>query len=167
VSANTNFSAVHITCIPRCAVFLESCISYHVFILVVISCCVFCFLFYILSILCTISFLLFPQHNFCCLQQILPLAFDNAFKVTNFLSSANLLPANTSLSVVFSFTIDRSLFTSSFLQLYISGNFNNRWDSRLATDYGLGGLGIESRWVREFPHASRPTHPTSPTICSW
>jgi len=50
-------------------------------------------------------------------------------RVTNFLSSVNLLPASTSLSAIFSLTIDRSLFTSSFLLLYIFGHFNNRWDS--------------------------------------
>lgn len=81
VSANTNFSAVHIVCIvPRCAVFLESCVSYNVFILVVSPCCVFCFLFYVLSIPCTISFLLSPQHYFCCFQLVSPLAFHHAFK---------------------------------------------------------------------------------------
>ena len=26
----------------------------------------------------------------------------------------------------------------------------------IATDYGLDGLGIESRWRRDFPHLSRP-----------
>jgi hypothetical protein len=26
----------------------------------------------------------------------------------------------------------------------------------IATRYGLGGLGIESRWGRDFPHPSRP-----------
>ena len=27
----------------------------------------------------------------------------------------------------------------------------------IATGYGLDGLGIESRWRRDFPHLSRPT----------
>jgi len=27
----------------------------------------------------------------------------------------------------------------------------------IATGYGLDGQGIESRWVRDFPHLSRPT----------
>ena len=88
-------------------------------------------------------------------------------KVTKFLSSVNLLPVSTSLNAIFSFTIDRSLFTSSFLQLYIFRHFENRWDSRLATRYRLGGPGIESRWGREFSQPSGPTHPTSPTMCSW
>jgi len=37
---------------------------------------------------------------------------------------------------------------------------------RIATRYGLDGPGIESRWVRDFPHKSRPpeTHPASYTM---
>jgi hypothetical protein len=35
----------------------------------------------------------------------------------------------------------------------------------IATRYGLDGLGIESRWGRDFPHPSRPTlGPTQPPI---
>ena len=35
----------------------------------------------------------------------------------------------------------------------------------IATRYGLGGLGIESRLGRDFPHLSRPTvRPTEPPI---
>jgi hypothetical protein len=34
----------------------------------------------------------------------------------------------------------------------------------IATNYGLDGLGIESRWGRDFPHLSIPTlWPTQPT----
>ena len=29
----------------------------------------------------------------------------------------------------------------------------------IATDYGLDGPGIETRWGRDFPHLSRPTQP--------
>jgi hypothetical protein len=29
----------------------------------------------------------------------------------------------------------------------------------IATDYGLDGPGMESRWGRDFPHLSRPTQP--------
>jgi len=33
----------------------------------------------------------------------------------------------------------------------------------IATRYGLDGLGIESRWRRDFPHPSRPAlGPTQP-----
>ena len=35
----------------------------------------------------------------------------------------------------------------------------------IATDYGLDGPGIESRWGRDFPHLSRPAlGPTLPPI---
>jgi len=35
---------------------------------------------------------------------------------------------------------------------------------RIATRYGLDGLGIESRWGRDFPHPSRPAlRPTQPS----
>jgi len=35
----------------------------------------------------------------------------------------------------------------------------------IATDYGLDGPGIESRWGRDFPHLSRPTlRPTQPPV---
>jgi hypothetical protein len=35
----------------------------------------------------------------------------------------------------------------------------------IATRYGLDGLGIESRWGRDFPHPSRPVlGPTQPLI---
>jgi hypothetical protein len=34
-----------------------------------------------------------------------------------------------------------------------------------ATGYGLDGLGIESRWGRDFPHLSRPVlGPTQPSV---
>jgi hypothetical protein len=36
---------------------------------------------------------------------------------------------------------------------------------RIATDYGLNGPGIESRWGRDFPHLSRPAlGPTQPPV---
>jgi len=35
----------------------------------------------------------------------------------------------------------------------------------IATGYRLDGLGIESRWGRDFPHLSRPTlEPTQPPV---
>ena len=35
----------------------------------------------------------------------------------------------------------------------------------IATGYGLEGSGIESRWVRDFPHLSRPAlEPTQPPV---
>ena len=35
----------------------------------------------------------------------------------------------------------------------------------IANRYGLDGLGIESRWGRDFPHPSRPTlGPTQPPV---
>ena len=35
----------------------------------------------------------------------------------------------------------------------------------IATNYGIGGLGIESLWERDFPHPSRPSlGPTQPPI---
>ena len=35
----------------------------------------------------------------------------------------------------------------------------------IATRYGMDGLGIESRWGRDFPHPSRPAlGPTQPPV---
>ena len=35
----------------------------------------------------------------------------------------------------------------------------------IATGYGLDGLGIESRWGRDFPHLSKPAlGPTQPPV---
>ena len=36
----------------------------------------------------------------------------------------------------------------------------------IATAYGLGGPGIESRWGRDFPHLSRPDPEVHPASCT-
>jgi hypothetical protein len=38
----------------------------------------------------------------------------------------------------------------------MTGTRLNYFHCHSTTDYGLGGLGIESRWRRDFPHLSRP-----------
>jgi hypothetical protein len=46
--------------------------------------------------------------------------------------------------------------------------YYNRGSGRvvtIATDYGLEGPGIESRWLRDFPRLSRPALvPTQPSV---
>jgi len=37
----------------------------------------------------------------------------------------------------------------------------------IATGYGLDGLGIESRWGRDFPHLSRPALGRTPPPVQW
>ena len=37
----------------------------------------------------------------------------------------------------------------------------------IATGYGLGGLGIESRWGRDFPHPSRPALRSAQPSVQW
>ena len=36
----------------------------------------------------------------------------------------------------------------------------------IATGYGLDGLGIESRWGRDFPHLSTPAHGAHLASCT-
>jgi hypothetical protein len=36
----------------------------------------------------------------------------------------------------------------------------------IATSYGLDGLGIESRWGRDFPHMPRPSLGAHPASCT-
>ena len=59
------------------------------------------------------------------------------------------------------------------IELYISIPFSRCYKTQgepgsvvgIATDYGLDGSGIESRWGRDFPHLSRPaTEPTQPPL---
>jgi hypothetical protein len=46
-----------------------------------------------------------------------------------------------------------------YITLYLSSAVG------IATAYGLEGLGIESRWGRDFPHLSRPAlRPTQPPV---
>jgi hypothetical protein len=120
---------------------------------------VFCFLFYILSILCTVTSQSAHNRISVVCSWFSQYHLTVHARETKLLCSVNLLTA----SATSSFTIDCSLFRSSFLQLYIFGHFNNRCDSRLATRYGLGGPEIESRCSRDIPHPSGPTHPASPT----
>jgi len=40
--------------------------------------------------------------------------------------------------------------------IYLSSIFGRDSSVRMATLYGLGGPGVESRWGRDFPHPSRP-----------
>jgi hypothetical protein len=61
--------------------------------------------------------------------------------------------------------------TGGPLKSLVFRNFNSVLSQRrnsvigIATRYGLGGLGIESRWVRDFPRVSRPfLGPTQPPI---
>ena len=37
----------------------------------------------------------------------------------------------------------------------------------IATGYGLNGQGIESRWVRDFPHLSRPVLGSTQPRVQW
>ena len=58
-------------------------------------------------------------------------------------------------------------FFSLFSGFYLSVSFNCGPGSSvgIATDYGLDGPGIESRWGRDFPHLSRPAlGPTQPPV---
>jgi hypothetical protein len=51
-----------------------------------------------------------------------------------------------------------------FIYLHHANNFQYIYVG-IATAYGLDGPGIESRWVRDFPHLSRPAlRPTQPLV---
>ena len=47
------------------------------------------------------------------------------------------------------------VFTKQYLEMYKS-KLDKDSSVGIATRYGLGGPGIESRWGRDFPHPSRP-----------
>jgi len=52
--------------------------------------------------------------------------------------------------------------------LITTDNFSSRGPGSvvcIATGYGLDGLGIESRWGRDFPHLSRPALGPDPASC--
>jgi hypothetical protein len=56
--------------------------------------------------------------------------------------------------------VDFSIFVKGYLKDCGPGSV-----VAIATGYGLEGPGIESRWVRDFPHLSRPTlGPTQPPV---
>jgi hypothetical protein len=57
-------------------------VVYHVFLLVLGSYSVLCFLFYSQSIFLTLLFLLSPQPQFCFLQPDFPFTFNRMFKGT-------------------------------------------------------------------------------------
>jgi hypothetical protein len=61
---------------------------------------------------------------------------------------------------------DRLMAETSWYLLVVSFNSCGPGSSvSIATDYGLGGPGIESRWGRDFPHLSRPAlGPTQPPV---
>jgi hypothetical protein len=45
-------------------------------------------------------------------------------------------------------------------------NYGPGSSAGIATDYGLDGLGIESRWGRDFSHSSRPALGAHPASCT-
>jgi len=57
--------------------------------------------------------------------------------------------------------------TQSFITLNLS-QLSGGPDSSvgIATNYGLEGPGIESRWRRDFPHLSRPAPGAQPASCT-
>ena len=60
---------------------------------------------------------------------------------------------------------DDGLMLFSILKVYAACIVGRDSSVGIATHYGLGGPGIESRWGRGFPHSSRPAlGPTQPPI---
>jgi hypothetical protein len=57
-----------------------------------------------------------------------------------------------------------SILILSQLQFNSVGRFSS---VGIATDYGLDGPGIESRWERDFSHTSRPTLPPTQPPVKW
>jgi hypothetical protein len=60
---------------------------------------------------------------------------------------------------------DNTLFTLLKLQAMLSSAAEAVSVVGVASDYGLDGPGIESRWERDFPFLSKPTlGPTQPPV---
>jgi len=67
-------------------------------------------------------------------------------------------------------------YRNNCVKIKINNNNNNSYSKNnmsrdssvgIATRYGLGGPGIESRWGRDFPHLSRPALRPTQTHIEW
>ena len=60
-------------------------------------------------------------------------------------------------------TLHAPTYTGLYNLIYVTGGQGSVVG--IATAYGLDGPGIKSRWVRDFPHLSRPAlRPTQPPV---